>query len=207
MLHGCRRCFWFKVAAGQKRPPSPMPGVFTRMDACQRAFFHERSTRDIHPSLPAGKLNCHGLKVLSRPIELPGHQARVRFRGEMDALGELDGGGFVAVDFKTASWKESQVPYALQLHAYAWGLENAEWPNVTHAPVPLMGLLFFDPKELVGDPKEALSFRLTTTWEPVERDDEWFREFLSQACTLLESPIPPVANPSCGFCSWRGYQT
>lgn len=204
-LHGCPKCFWHKIVRGERRPPSPMPGVFTRMDKAQRMYFEGRSTQSISSRLPPGKLRCSGLKVMSRPIEVSGHEARIRFRGEMDALGELDGGGYVAVDFKTASWKETEVPCTLQLHAYAWGLENAEFPTPRFAPVRDMGLLYFDPVEVVGDPGGELSFRLKTMWWEVKRDDEWFTEFLGKVCSLLELSAPPLPHPSCGFCSWKGY--
>jgi hypothetical protein len=200
-LHGCRRCFWSKITAGQRRPSSPMPGVFTRMDAAQREYFDGRDVRDIDPALPPGHLLCRGLKIMSEPIAVEGTASRVRFRGEMDALGVLDEGGFVAIDFKTAAHRETGVPYELQLHAYAWGLERAEWPVPVRAPVDHLGLLYFDPNRLEGEPYD-LSFGIERTWKPIDRDDDWFAEFLSSMCELLDAPQPPLAHPSCGFCRW-----
>src|SRR3954447_21626614 len=77
LLHECRRCFWFKVVRGQRRPPGLMPGVFSRMDRAQREYFDGRSTRDVSLALPEGSLSCHGLDVLSCPIEIPGTTSRI----------------------------------------------------------------------------------------------------------------------------------
>lgn len=205
LLHECLRCFWFKVVRGQRRPPSPMPGVFTRMDAGQRAYFQGRSTREVSSLLPEGKLDCRDLRVLSSPLEVPGKSSKVRFQGAMDALGQFDGGGFAAIDFKTARPRESGVPYSLQLHAYALALENAEWPRKKMAPVTHMGLLYFDPTQLVAG-ERGLAFDLDVTWSPVKRDDAWFLKFLAFAVDVLERPKAPLASPSCGFCKWTGFR-
>jgi hypothetical protein len=203
LLHECRHCFWNKVVLRQPRPQGPMPGVFTRMDRLQRDFFDLKTSADVSPSLPAGRILCKGLAVMSEPLRLPGTTARVRIRGALDALLRFDSGDYGIVDFKTSSPSESnEVNYRLQLHAYALALEHAEWPLTPLSPVTHLGLLCFDPSKLVRTPAGGLAYEMNVTWMPMTRDMESFMKFLTHVVTILERPLAPLCSPNCRFCAW-----
>src|SRR5687768_12073807 len=85
----CARCFYEKVRLGLRRPSMPMPSVFTRMDAQQKAYLNGRSTSELSSSLGPGVL-MPGRWVQSRPIAVPGHSATCAFRGCIDTILAFD---------------------------------------------------------------------------------------------------------------------
>src|SRR5215218_3568453 len=140
VLHECPRCFWMMVTGARRRPQSPMPGVFTRLDRIQRNYFDGRKASEVHPSLASGRLDCSDLKIASSPLTLEDSDCTLRIRGAIDALIEFDDGTYGIIDFKTSSPGDAaKAHYGLQLHAYALALEQADWLHRACTPVTHLG--------------------------------------------------------------------
>jgi hypothetical protein len=199
----CRRCFYRKVALGIRPPRSPMPKVFTLLDRSQRRYFEGRAASELEPKLPGGTVECGELTVLSVPIEIPGTNVAFVIQGSLDALITFANGGYGIVDFKTIVPKETLGEfYGRQLHAYALAAENPAPGKRLWGPVDVMGLLCFEPTDMVLMPGGGVAYLTTPTWIPVPRDDEGFYEFLRGVAEILDGP-EPAPSLSCQWCSLR----
>ena len=178
-----------------------MPAVFTRLDRSQRDFFHGRSTKDLHPSLPTGIAQCHDTQVRSSPISVPGTALMVQFGGALDARLDFDDGTFGIADFKTSSPSEDHLEfYSSQLHAYAWALEHPSRGDETPRSVSILGLLCIDPGPMVELTDGSYAYTADATWMPARRDDASFSALLVEVCALISGPLPPPSE-QCAWCS------
>jgi hypothetical protein len=204
LLSECTRCFYLKVALGQRRTATPMPAVFTILDRQQRQFFEGKPTSELHPDLPPGIAHCGDLSVRSAPVVVPGHEIAVEIRGSLDAALVFDDATFGIVDLKTTEPKTGLASfYSPQLHAYALAVENPAFGRVLLKPVTLLGLLCFSPNEMIRLPDGGLAYRTTPTWIPIPRDDTSFFMLLGLVADLLERPSPPDPSPGCPWCRDR----
>lgn len=199
----CQRCFHLKVKRRISRPSTPFPKVFNILDNAQKDFFEGKRTEDISPSLPPGEVVFQDNWVQSEPITIPGHRMGVMLRGRIDTALAFDDGTYGIVDFKTAEPKMEHVAfYGRQLHAYALAAESPLDEPPTFAPVSRLGLLCFEPGEMVHL-GSGYAYRTSSTWIEVPRNDAAFLGFLGEALDVLEEPDPPKAAPGCGFCKMR----
>src|SRR5207244_3692203 len=98
----CLRCFYMKIVKGVRRPATPFPSMFTKIDRVQRNFFDGRGTEAVDLALPPGTTACQGLSVRSSAIAIPGHRTSLCFKGAMDGVFTFEAGGFGILDFKAA---------------------------------------------------------------------------------------------------------
>jgi hypothetical protein len=202
LLNECLRCFYLKVARGIRRPPSPFPGVFTAMDRQQRTFFDGGPTSRLEKSLPSGTLDCSDIRVRSVPLGCTTSGSGIVLGGTLDALARFDNGSWGVADFKTVRAADPTLgKYIMQLQSYVLALEQpyAGPPR----KVSQIGLMCFEPEEMIELHDGRFAFAATSTWKPFEREDAGFLAVLRMLCEMLESQKEPPADASCAYCKLR----
>lgn len=200
----CKRCFFLSINRDFKRPSSPMPKIFTKIDNAMKNYFMGKSNKDIDPAFPEGSMIMAQKRVMSQVMHFPNHELQPYFSGLFDAILEFTEGGYGLIDFKTSEFTPQQLPfYQRQLAAYVYALENPA-PNELHlAPIKQMGLVYFTPDELIPFDREHLSLKGKAHWKEIARDDEGFVKFIDEVLTVLELPEPPEPGEDCAFCKYR----
>jgi len=196
-LGGCHRCYAEKQN-GEKWPDRPFPGIFSRLDRQQRAYYDNQPSSLIDASLPNGTIkNAAGIR--SVPFVHDGIELTVK--GTLDAIIEFKDGTTGIIDYKSSIPQDSLGErYRPQLSAYNWALSN---PAVGQAKeISLMGLLIVCPESMqmteLG-PAQLVS----TTWIPVEYDHEWFIELMTHIAKIVKNPETAESNPYCEYCILR----
>ena len=200
----CKRCFYLKVVNNIRRPKSPMPRIFTTIDAAMKERYGGRRTNEDMPFLPAGVIDSSVSWVQSRPLPVPQHNSTVTLRGKLDTLVRFDDQTYGVIDFKTAGVRDRHVSlYSRQLHSYALALENAAPGELSLAPVTKLWLVAFEPNSFSGGTDSDGCLAGPVEWKEVPRDDYAFLAFLEDVADLLELPKPPAAPSSCEWCQYR----
>lgn len=198
----CRRCFYLKVVEGQVRPAAAMPAIFMRIDRLMKQHFQGKSTAEISPTLPEGRVHSADGSVQSELLSLPYRSSPLYIRGKYDTVLEFNAGGFGVVDFKTTDPRPEHVAfYGRQLHAYAFALEHASPGRLSLQPVTRLGLLSVTPEGLEhrGDHIDYLG---RVHWQEIPLDRPAFLAFLDEVAALLDAGLPP-ADPDCAWCQYR----
>jgi len=200
----CPRCFYLKVVHNFRRPSSPFPSIFTRIDRLMKGYFQDKSTQELTSQLPSGAVKMGDRWVKSLPISIPGHHHSCYITGKFDCMVEFDDGSYGVVDFKTSAAKPEHIPfYSRQLHAYAYALEYAA-PNSLHlSPITRLGLLTVEPVLMDRVTSDKIAYLGNVTWQECPLSYPDFLAFLEQLITTLELPDPPEPGPTCGYCSYR----
>ena len=200
----CRRCYYLKVVLGFNRPRSSLPAIFIKIDSIMKRYFAERTTADITPDLPPGKVAFGEKWVQSSPIAVAGHASTCFIRGKFDTVVRFDDGSYGVIDFKTSVTKGHQVNvYSRQLHAYAYALENPAPGKLNLAPVTKLGLLCVEPVDMLSIGEDTYAYKSQPTWIDCPRNDGAFLAFLGEVLDVLDRPDPPEGNPRCGWCLYR----
>ena len=196
----CRRCFWMKTKGIMKRPSSPFPKIFTRLDVQTKDFFFGRRAEEVSPDLRPGRVVFGDRWVKSSPLEVPGHRSRVAIAGKLDTALAFDDGTYGIIDFKTSEPRPEHVAfYWRQLQAYALAAERPAEGALSFSPVTQLGLLCVEPVAMV-DLEEVVAYKAVPHFLEVERDDDAFLAFLSEVLYTLERPEPPDASGECTHC-------
>lgn len=200
----CKRCFYLSINRDFKRPSSPMPKIFTKIDNAMKNYYMGKSNKEIDPEFPEGRMIMAQKRVLSQVMPFANHELQPYFSGLFDAILEFDQGGYGLIDFKTSEYTPSQLPfYQRQLAAYVYGLEHPA-PNELHLePIQKMGLVYFTPDELIPFDNEHISLKGKAHWKEIARDDEGFVKFIDEVLTVLELPEPPEPGEECAYCKYR----
>ena len=204
LYNECKHCFYNKVKLKQVRPAPIMPAIFTKIDNLMKEYFENRSTKDISSELPPGKVHFGDKWIQSRVLvdKLSGRSCFIK--GRTDTVVAFDDGTHGIVDFKTSHIRhENVIKYARQLHAYALALEKAA-PNKPHLPkISKLGLFVVEHKKIIGSICNNMQFDLDIKWQPIERNDEMFKEFLREVLYILNQPVSPKPDPNCGYCKYK----
>lgn len=196
----CPRCFYLKVVCKKRRPRTPFPAVFGRIDRAMKSFYMGQRADTLTPGMPKGVIGGADRWVRSAGLTTPGSGTICELRGSLDALVHCDDGTVGVIDFKTSEPTADHVAtYSRQLHAYALALEQPQTgPSVE---VSALGLLCFLPESFESAEVATLSGEIT--WVQIERDDPSFLEFLIEVVSVLDEPEPPPPSPECVWCQWR----
>ncbi len=206
----CKRCFCLKVLHSVRQPSMPMAAVFKRLEALQMGFYQGRRTTDLLPGLPPGTFRCGERGVESEPVQAEGRPPWFIY-GKIDSLIEFDDGSWGILDFKTTAISpEKGEIYGRQLHAYAHAFENpAASPRILKGkapslgPITKLGILCFDPSELLLESPGVQTYRGPVQWIEIPRDRERFLAFVTEAVAVLGGEIP-APDPGCDWCSYAG---
>jgi hypothetical protein len=200
----CKRCFYLTLMRDFKRPSTPFPKIFSKIDVAMKDYFMSRSNKEINEDLPKGRMIMAQRWVESVPMVFPNHVLQPYFRGLFDAILEFDCGGFGLIDFKTSEYVPAQLPfYQRQLSAYVYSLEHPAADKLHLEPITKMGLVYYTPDEMIKFDEEHLSLKGKAHWKEIERNDQDFVHFIDEVLTVLELPEPPEADPECTFCKYR----
>lgn len=199
LFEDCRRCFYMDNRKIWKRPYSPMPSVFNRIDKVMRLCYHNSDPQLIDPTLPAGSITTVEQKIQSVPI--PVGNSTVQISGKLDALAVFDGNDVGIIDFKTSEAKDKSIGlYRRQLHAYAAILSNPAKGSPLNPVV--MGLICVSPESMVSGDRQLAMLQMQVSWVPIEIDWGWWNEFLADLVSLLDGD-EPEGKPDCPYCAMQ----
>jgi hypothetical protein len=200
----CKHCFVNKVKHGIGRPSIPIPGIFSTIASLQKEFHSDKRTEDFCPELPPGKVVLGEKWVQSRQISFDGIQSTCYIKGRFDVVMELDDGTYLIGDFKTGKPSaEKTEMYSRQLHAYSYSLENPDGGSLSLGPISTLGLLYFTPDTYAQLDLTRQTLEGNLTWVEVERNDEFFMQFMKNVLVLLDGDSPPSDPENCSWCKYR----
>jgi hypothetical protein len=192
----CPQCFYLKVAKGQRRPGSPFPSVFNKIDKTMKEHYTGQRAELAVPGLPPGVLGGSA-SVKSKPLILPGASQPLQIKGQLDATIQCDDDTLAILDFKTSTPSAYHTTtYSNSLHAYALAVENpAEGPA---SIVSQLGLVVFSPTSFSGE-----GLKGDIEYIPIKYEREKFLDYLGNLASTLSAPNPPSSSPKCEFCKWK----
>ena len=200
----CKRCFYLKVKHNFRRPGLPFPKIFSKIDLLMKDIYLGHSTKKLSPNLPEGKTIMSGRWVTSAPIPAADGKHASYIQGIFDTVVQFDDGTYGVIDFKTSQAKMEHVEfYGRQLMAYAYALEHPAPGKLHLGPVSRLGLLYFEPQDMLETPPNQLDLLGPTKWVEIAPDEGRFLEFIGVVNDMLSQPEPPAANPKCAFCTYR----
>lgn len=199
----CPRCFYLKVVLGISRPAMAFPKIFSNIDLLMKRMFENKTTAEVLPNLPPGRVVFGGNWVQSTPIQFDG-LASCYIAGKFDSVVEFEEGGFAVIDFKTSQPNPHHVEfYGRQLSAYAYALEHAAPGKLALAPITRLGLLCVEPVDIDRDGHGRIRYAGEVTWMEVPKNEDKFLGFIQQVARVLSAPEPPAPAEKCSFCKYR----
>jgi len=194
----CHKCLWLNYNHGLRTPGSmPLVGDLANM---QEQYFAKKTTADIAPVLPEGKVADLGGWVKSSLINVNSSPSKYAIRGKYDLLIEFTDGTYGIIDCKFQAKDSDKTDlYQPQLEAYAFALENPASGEAKK--VSLMGLLVWSLLEPAGDVTKGFGLKLKHTWRPIARNPEALATRLTDFITVVSGKMP-VAKDNCDMCNY-----
>ena len=194
----CHKCLWLNYNHGLRTPGfMPLVGDLANM---QEQYFAKKTTADIAPVLPEGKVADLGGWVKSSLINVGGTPSKYAIRGKYDLLIEFADGTYGIIDCKFQAKDSDKTDlYQPQLEAYAFALENPASGEAKK--VSLMGLLVWSLLEPAGDVTKGFLLKLKHTWRPIARNPEALATRLTDFITVVGGKMP-VAKDNCDMCNY-----
>lgn len=200
----CKRCYYLQVVQDLRRPRAPFPSIFSKIDAAMKDRFASGEWHSIGPSQPSFKIAHDEQMIRSTPIILPDRDVRIVLRGKFDSVLTFSDSRTVVCDFKTAPVRPEHLDkYWVQLHAYAYALENPALGSLSVPKVDGLGLAVFDPGVFEHDANNGAALSGALQWIDITRDDDRFTAFLDEVAAVLEQPDAPEADGTCQYCQFR----
>lgn len=193
LLDECPRCWYMQIHGIHKRPYTPFPSIFNRIDKLMRGAYQGRSSLNITGK--AGMFDTKEHKLVSRLIPISDN-VNIQFSGKTDCLIKFDDRSIGILDFKTSEVKPDLVKlYAPQLYAYRASID-------ADIEVSRMGLLCASPNGAeLGD---LLSMSFSQTWVEIPIDEAYWQGFTDKISKLLLTPFELVeGNPKCMHCEYQ----
>jgi len=197
-LKNCPHCFRAKVVDKWRKPFTPFPSVFNKIDGAMRdAFSHSRAET---LGLPPGILDTSPGKAKSSPTKLPSGDEYV-INGKLDCKILFDNGSVGVQDFKTSEANESQAElYFRQLHAYWWALTHPSSGDPVR--VTYLGLLSVTPEKIeapTGSDQTTFIFKQKRT--DIRIEPGLWDSFMADVDKIIHSPAN--FDPYCPDCHLR----
>jgi len=194
----CHKCLWLNYNHGLHTPGfMPLVGDLANM---QEQYFAKKTTADIAPVLPEGKVADLGGWVKSSLINVNGSPSKYAIRGKYDLLIEFADGTYGIIDCKFQAKDSDKTDlYQPQLEAYAFALENPASGEAKK--VSLMGLLVWSLLEPAGDVTKGFGLKLKHTWRPIARNPEALSTRLTDFITVVGGKMPN-AKDNCDMCNY-----
>ena len=205
----CKRCFYFQFRPGIRRPNTPFPSIFSKIDALQREHFANGDSSLISKNLRPGKLVTKEVDIRSKPIRFSDSRVAFSLNGKMDCYYEYadEPGTGAILDFKTASPNPKNIEmYSRQLHAYRQILMNQLEPKVPLQKIDELGIYYWVPgkyeslahknnplkrRDFLGGDVQYISLPI---------DESGFIDFLGGIGELLRNNELPEPGEKCSFC-------
>tara|TARA_B100001248_G_C27358938_1_gene445352 strand:- start:101 stop:907 length:807 start_codon:yes stop_codon:yes gene_type:complete len=198
----CKRCFYLKVAKNIRRPSTPMPTIFVKIDSIMKDYFEHKCTTSFHKDLPKGKVEFGDRWIQSKVFNHEKTGNKFFIKGKTDTVVKFDNGSYGIIDFKTSKIKPENVEkYSRQLHAYSLALEKPEVGKPFLKPVRTLGLLVVEPNSMSDDTNGCL-FKNSMSWQPITKDYYKFKSFINDMMSLLSLHEAPDASEKCQWCKF-----
>jgi hypothetical protein len=192
----CKHCFVLKVKYGNRRPSSPMPGVFGAINTRLQGGLVGHDLRTLSANMPEGFVESQEGWLESTTV--PG--TSIYLKGKYDLLVRQPDNTYMVIDFKISQPSdEKAAKYKTQLQTYKFALEHPKSGNPLM--VTKMGLILVYP-DLVKYENNQAVVDFPATWVEIPQEMESFYEFMRQLDQLLTGPMPPE-NPECQWCKYR----
>lgn len=174
-----------------KRPYTPFPSMFNKMDKLMRGAYQGQSSLEITGKEGVFDTKEYTLKSRLIPIS---ETVNIQFSGKTDCLVRFSDRTVGILDFKTSDIKEDTAQfYAPQLYAYRECMD---------AEVSRMGLLCASPVKAKLD--GGISMRFSETWVEIPISEDYWQGFTDKLATLLLTPFEWVqGNPKCPHCEYQ----
>jgi len=195
---GCHRCLWLYYNH-QVKAPLFMPLV-ADLAEMQEVSYIGKTTADMHPALPEGKVHSHAGFVQSKPIVVNGVETKFAIRGKYDLVMEFPDGTFGVIDCKfQARDNDKSGFYSPQLEAYALALENPA--KGEPKKISSLGLLVWSPVKIRGASSGNFGMELKCSWYPIERNPEALQARLNEFIGVISDSVPP-SKDNCEQCRY-----
>jgi len=195
----CKSCFWAHVVQDLRRPRTPFPSIFSKIDAAMKAEletgWHSLGTG------PRFMVAHSSRMITSAPIEIPDRPLRLVIRGAFDSVVRFEDGTLAVCDFKTAPVKEQyNAKYGRQLHAYAYALSHPASGSLALPDIQRLSLGVFEPRAFSRNGADGAVLQGATAWIDIPYDAAAFARFLDEVAALLEMRAAPPPSRDCEFC-------
>jgi hypothetical protein len=200
----CKRCYYLQIVQDLRRPQAPFPSIFSKIDSAMKHRFAGDAWHSIGPGLQSFQIAHDEQMIRSTPIAMPNRDVRIVLRGKFDSVLTFSDSRTILCDFKTAPVKPEYLEkYWVQLHAYAYALENPALGSLSIPKVDGLGLAVFEPGVFEHDANNGASLSGAFRWIELARDDDRFAAFLAEVAAVLERPDAPEADLTCRYCQFR----
>ena len=196
--NGCHRCLWLYYNE-QIKAPLFMPLV-SEIAEMQEVSCIGKTSADLHPDIPEGKVLQHGGFVMSKPIEVDGVATPFAIKGKYDLVMAFPDGTYGVIDCKfQARASDKGQFYSPQLEAYAFALEN---PAKGEAKtISSLGLLVWSPVKIRGNSSGNFGMELSCNWYPIKRDPEALQARLAEFIGVITGEVPE-SKSNCDQCKY-----
>jgi len=198
----CKRCFYLKIAKNIRRPSTPMPTIFVKIDSIMKDYFENRCTTEFDKSLPKGKVEFGDRWIQSKVFDHKETGNKFFIKGKTDTVVSFEDGSYGIIDFKTSKIKPENVEkYSRQLHAYSVALEKPEVGKPFLKPIRTLGLLVVEPMSMFGD-ENGCSFKNSMSWQPIQKNYTGFKKFVDEMMSVLSLEEAPESDQKCQWCKY-----
>jgi len=195
LLYDCRRCFWYAHHARIPRPKGIFPGLPSAVDK----IIQTQTARFTGKGKPTWLLPGQKGVINPGPKKLVQRTDEYTLTGIVDDL-VIQDDQLIIIDYKTArapyTLEKAQKYYSLQMDCYAHLCEGT-----FDQQVKAVYLVFFTPLGFYSEINEGeIEFNITHLEMPVNPKNA--KRTIAEALEILDSEVPPIANPNCEYCRW-----
>ena len=196
----CKRCY-YDLKIDNLRVSTPFPSIFSKLDRLQKEFYHEKSTDILNANIEPGKIKTDYEKLQKSEILKDKKNRPFSLRGKIDAYVDHDG-FFSIIDFKVTDIDEKKIElYKTQLLSYAVMFEKPNEKGLKLSPIKNLGIFCFEPNKIQSIDNKP-SFDMKTQYYPIQRDDEYLLNFITEIIDSLEGPKPDF-DKNCALCNLK----
>jgi hypothetical protein len=199
---GCKKCYYDKKVNNIVLK-TPFPGAFSKFDREQKKYYNNKSSKIISSSLDDGVIVSDYNKKLSSKVLHDNKDRPFTLGGFIDAyIKHKD--SYTVIDFKTTTISDNQPTiYKSQLQSYAVIMENPKEGSLKLNPITNLGILCFEPSNIINVNKKDCEVKMTTKWFDVKRDDKELIAYITKIQDLLYDDKIPKSDENCNICKFK----
>lgn len=199
---GCKKCYYDKKVNNIVLK-TPFPGAFSKFDREQKKYYNNKSSKIISTSLDDGVIVSDYNKKLSSKVLHDNKDRPFTLGGFIDAyIKHKD--SYTVIDFKTTTISDNQPTiYKSQLQSYAVIMENPKEGSLKLNPITNLGILCFEPSNIINVNKKDCEVKMTTKWFDVKRDDKELIAYITKIQDLLYDDKIPKSDENCNICKFK----
>ena len=199
---GCKKCYYHKKVNNIVLK-TPFPGAFSKFDREQKKYYNNKSSKIISSSLDEGVIVSDYNKKLFSKVLHDNKDRPFTLGGFIDAyIKHKD--SYTVIDFKTTTISDNQPTiYKSQLQSYAVIMENPKEGSLKLNPITNLGILCFEPSNIINVNKKDCEVKMTTKWFDVKRDDKELIAYITKIQDLLYDDKIPKSDENCNICKFK----